>query len=183
MAVLPNATKNRVPRTHCSWQLHFFSKKPSSRSHRLTRPHFVPARVPGGLIKNGRHAHSRIAIMRRRTIVRAVLCVSVFAVVVVNLAISPPTDADADAMSARRHHYTRGLLEINQQIQTAFTQTYKHFGWGGDGGGSGAGSSVHFTVPLRQVLTTFIMQKVWNVRSFTHSFTRTIHSHTFFLFF
>ena len=53
-------------------------------------------------------------------------------------------------------HYARRLLAVDAGIQRSFTHTYRTLGWGGDGGGSGAGSSVHFTVPLRDMLKTFV---------------------------
>jgi hypothetical protein len=52
----------------------------------------------------------------------------------------------------------RGLLRIDPSIQAAFTHTYESFAWGNVGGGSGAGSTVQFTVSLRAVLAKFIKE-------------------------
>ena len=96
----------------------------------------------------------------------------VFFVAVMNLAISPPSSTFDDVITIRNNNINandsprimtkiglRRKLLLDVGIQSAFTHTYRTFGWGGDGGGSGAGSSVHFTVPLRAVLERFVSEK------------------------
>ena len=102
-----------------------------------------------------------VASRRAHAIARGAFFSAVFFVVIMNFAVSPPSldDVNASDSDPRTMIGLRRKLLLDSGIQSAFTHTYRTYGWGGDGGGSGAGSSVHFTVPLRAVLARFVSEK------------------------
>ena len=66
-------------------------------------------------------------------------------------------DRGEDLQATRMmREYRRMLKQVNPQTQAAFTNVYAGRHWGHDGGGSGAGSSLHFTGPLRALLKRLV---------------------------